>query len=228
MNAAQSNDALPGAAAQITRGRDANRARHLRRISNANSLPDESLMMKKRLILLFFASLLPLSPGNVLKLPAQISFWKGFTMPLPQEGRVRAPELSGGRGWLNTERPLSLAALRGKVVLLDFWTYGCINRIHIIPDLKRLEAKYADQLVVIGVHSAKFDDEKETDNIRRIILRYEIEHPVINDADFRIWRKYAVGGWPTLVLINPAGHVVGSVSGEGNYEVLDRVIGRLN
>ncbi|MFH4316790.1 thioredoxin-like domain-containing protein, partial [Acinetobacter baumannii] len=84
-------------------------------------------------------------------------------------------------GWLNTDRPLSLAALRGKIVLLDFWTYGCINCIHIIPDLKRLEAKYADQLVVIGVHSAKFDNERDTENIRRIILRYGIEHPVVND-----------------------------------------------
>lgn len=147
-------------------------------------------------------------------------------MPLPQEGRVRAPELNGGRGWLNTDKPLSLAALRGKVVLLDFWTYGCINCIHIIPDLKRLEAKYAKQLVVIGVHSAKFDNEKETDNIRRIILRYEIEHPVINDADFRIWQEYGVRGWPTLVLIDPAGYVIGALSGEGNYEVLDRVIGQ--
>ncbi|MBD0371080.1 MAG: redoxin domain-containing protein [Pyrinomonadaceae bacterium] len=147
-------------------------------------------------------------------------------MPLPQEGRVRAPELAGARGWLNTDKPLSLAALRGKVVLLDFWTYGCINCIHIIPDLKRLEQKYSKELVVIGVHSAKFENEKETENLRRIILRYEIEHPVVNDADFRIWQEYGVRGWPTLVLIDPAGYVIGSVSGEGNYDVLDRVIGQ--
>src|SRR5215210_2751680 len=66
------------------------------------------------------------------------------------QGRARAPELAGGRGWLNTDKPLSLAALRGKVVLLDFWTYGCVNCMHVIPDLKRLEAKYAKELVVIG------------------------------------------------------------------------------
>ena len=150
-----------------------------------------------------------------------------FQMPeLRQQGRVRAPELAGGRSWLNTDKPLSLAALKGKIVLLDFWTYGCVNCIHIIPDLKRLEAKYANNLVVIGVHSAKFDNEKETENIRRIILRYEIEHPVVNDADFKIWESYAVRAWPTQVLIDPAGYVVGAVSGEGHYEVLDNAIGQ--
>ncbi len=151
---------------------------------------------------------------------------KGFEMSLPQEGRVRAPELEGARGWLNTTGPLKLSALRGKVVLLDFWTYGCINCIHIIPDLKRLEAKYANQLVVIGVHSAKFDNEKETENIRRIIMRYEIEHAVANDADFRIWNEYGVRAWPTQVLIDPAGYVIGAVSGEGNYELLDQTIAK--
>ena len=107
-------------------------------------------------------------------------------MPIQEKARVRAPEITGGRGWLNTEKPLSIAALRGKFILLDFWTYGCINCIHIIPDLKKLEAKYPNQLVVIGVHSAKFKNEKETENIRHIILRYEIEHPVYNDADFNV------------------------------------------
>ncbi len=148
-------------------------------------------------------------------------------MALDTRGRVRAPELAGHRGWLNTERPLSLAALKGKVVLLDFWTYGCINCIHVIPDLKKLEAKYADQLVVVGVHSAKFENEKETDNIRQIILRYEIEHPVVNDADFRIWQAYAVRAWPTQVLVDPAGYVVGRVEGEGNYEAIEQAIGEV-
>ena len=155
------------------------------------------------------------------------SIRKGFLMPAQEQARVRAPELTGGRGWLNTGKPLSLAALKGKVVILDFWTYGCINCIHIIPDLKKLEAKYANQLVVIGVHSAKFENEKQTENIRRIILRYELEHPIYNDADFKVWQSYGVRAWPTQVVIDPAGYVVGAVSGEGNYDLIDKVVAKL-
>ncbi len=139
---------------------------------------------------------------------------------------MRAPEITGGRGWLNTDKPLSIAALKGKVVLLDFWTYGCINCIHIIPDLKKLEAKYANQLVVIGVHSVKFQNEKETQNIRRIILRYEIEHPVYNDSEYAVWQSYGVRAWPTQVLIDPAGYIVGGASGEGNYDVIDQTVAK--
>lgn len=144
-----------------------------------------------------------------------------------QQTRIRAPELNGARAWLNTPQPLSLTALRGKVVLLDFWTYGCINCIHIIPALKRLEEKYGNQLVVIGVHSAKFENERDTENIRRIVLRYEIEHPVANDADMKIWESYNVRAWPTRVLIDPAGYIVGEIRGEGDDDVLDRSIATL-
>jgi thiol-disulfide isomerase/thioredoxin len=183
-------------------------------------------MSGKRLISMFASALLALS--FVVRVAAQVddseTEQKGVEMSIPDRGRVRAPEFVNNRGWLNTERPLSLAALRGKVVLLDFWTYGCINCIHIIPDLKRLEAKYPNNLVVIGVHSAKFENEKQSDNIRQIILRYEVEHPVVNDADFSIWQSYAVRAWPTQVLIDPAGYVVGKVEGEGHYEVLDEAI----
>lgn len=138
--------------------------------------------------------------------------------------RVRAPELTGGIGWLNTDKPLSLSALKGKIVLLDFWTYGCINCIHIIPKIKELEAKYGNQLVVIGVHSAKFDNEKDTENIRKIILRYGVEHPVINDANFKIWDAYAIRAWPGLVLIDPDGYIVGRWFGEGNFQTIENQI----
>ena len=139
-------------------------------------------------------------------------------------GTVPAPEFPVGLDWLNTSDPLSLADLRGKIVLLDFWTYGCINCLHIIPDLKMLEEKYADELVVIGVHSAKFENESDTENIRQVILRYELEHPVVNDHDFQIWSQYGAQAWPTLVIIDPEGNVLGYHSGEGIFEPFDVVI----
>lgn len=142
-----------------------------------------------------------------------------------QVAHEEAPEFKKNRGWLNTDHPLTLAELRGKVVLLDFWTYGCINCIHIIPDIKKLEAKYKNQLVVIGVHSAKFTNERETENIRRIILRYEIEHPVVNDAEMNIWNSYHAEGYPTLILINPSGEIVYKSFGEGQRKLLDQKIG---
>ncbi len=147
-----------------------------------------------------------------------------FQMNTQQQPKVRAPELKGGKGWLNTDKPLSLAGLKGKMVLLDFWTYGCINCIHIIPDLERLESRYEKNLVVIGVHSAKFENEKDTDNIRNIILRYGITHPVVNDADFKIWEAFAIKAWPGLVLIDPNGYVIGTWFGEGQFNEIEKLL----
>lgn len=142
-----------------------------------------------------------------------------------EKPKIPAPELDGGRAWLNCGGPLSLKKdLKGKVVLLDFWTLCCINCIHVFPDLERLEKKWANELVVIGVHSPKFDNEKDTTSIRKALLRYGIEHPVVNDADHKIWDAYEVDAWPTLVLIDPEGNLVGYTSGEGQYELLDTVI----
>ena len=148
----------------------------------------------------------------------------GAAAPVPVSFRSPAPDFPPGLDWLNTDYPLSLEGLRGKIVLLDFWTYGCINCIHVIPDLERLEEEFADELVVIGVHSAKFDQESATENIRRVVLRYGVEHPVVNDAGFEIWRSFQVRAWPTTYLIDPAGGVVGYHSGEGVYEVVKPVI----
>jgi thiol-disulfide isomerase/thioredoxin len=145
----------------------------------------------------------------------------------PFPGRFPAPSLDGGTEWLNTAEEINIQDLRGKVVLLDFWTYCCINCIHILPDLKFLEQKYANELVVIGVHAYKFENEKEAENIRQAILRYEIEHPVVNDSEKIIARKYQMRSWPTLVLIDPEGQYVGYLTGEGNREVLDQIIGQM-
>ncbi len=145
-----------------------------------------------------------------------------------EKKKVPAPELAGGVDWLNTAGPLSMKKdLKGKIVILDFWTLCCINCIHVLPDLAKLEKKWANELVVIGVHSPKFENEKDSASIRKAILRYQIEHPVINDADHKIWDTYEVDAWPTLVLIDPEGNIVGYTSGEGNYELLDTVIARL-
>ncbi len=152
---------------------------------------------------------------------------KGTIMAQRSQSRLHAPEFPPGLQWLNTDAPLTMAGLRGKVVLLDFWTYCCINCMHVLPELKALEKKYPDALVVIGVHSAKFVNERDTDNIRQAILRYDIEHPVVNDREFRIWHSYTVRAWPTLVLIDPSGYIVGGVSGEGHVDVLDHAIGEI-
>ncbi len=147
--------------------------------------------------------------------------------PEDDRRRVAAPELEGGVAWLNTAGPLRLKDLRGKIVLLDFWTLCCINCMHVLPDLARLEKKYPNELVVIGIHTAKFQNEKDTESIRKAILRYEISHPVVNDAEQRIWETFGSRSWPTLCLIDPEGYAVWADSGEGHYEALDREITRL-
>jgi sugar lactone lactonase YvrE len=140
------------------------------------------------------------------------------------DGSRPAPEFPPNLEWLNTQKPIAMADLRGKLVLIDFWTYCCINCMHVIPDLKKLEAKYPRELVVLGVHSAKFTNEKQTDNIRQAIKRYEIEHPVVNDRDFAIWRLYGARAWPSLVLINPQGRIIGAHSGEGAFDLFDSIL----
>ncbi|MFQ5825373.1 MAG: thioredoxin-like domain-containing protein [bacterium] len=142
-----------------------------------------------------------------------------------QKHRIHAPDFPMGLEWLNTAAPLTKADLHGKIVILDFWTYCCINCMHVIPDLKYLEDKYRNEpLVVIGVHSAKFFNEKEKENIRQAVLRYDVKHPVVNDLNMEIWQLYAVRAWPTLMIIDPEGYLIATFSGEGNRELLDNYI----
>lgn len=137
---------------------------------------------------------------------------------------VRAPELPENYPWLNTDKPLSLKALKGKIIILDFWTYCCINCLHILPELKYLERQYQDILTVIGVHSGKFDNEKEIENVRQAILRYDIEHPILVDSDFRVWEHYTIKAWPTLIIIDPQGYVIGQFAGEGHIQTIENMI----
>ena len=142
--------------------------------------------------------------------------------PFPK--RQPAPEFKPGLAWFNTEKPLTVESLRGKFVVLDFWTYCCINCMHVLPDLAKLERAYPNEVVVVGVHSAKFDGEKLDDNIREAVLRHRISHPVVNDADHAIWDAYAVTSWPSIRIIDPEGNFIAGESGEVRFEELDRFL----
>ena len=137
--------------------------------------------------------------------------------------RVRASELVG-RGWLNTGgRPLSLADLRGKIVLLDFWTFCCINCLHVLDELRELEQRYRDVLVIVGVHSPKFAHEADPSALAAAVERYEVDHPVLDDPTLLTWSAYTARAWPTLVVIDPEGYIVAQMAGEGhrhNIEIL--------
>ncbi len=138
--------------------------------------------------------------------------------------RVRAPELVG-RSWLNTGgRAYSLRDFRGKVLLLDFWTFCCVNCLHVLDELRPLEASFADVLVTVGVHSPKFEHEADPVALADAVERYDVHHPVLDDPSLTTWQAYAVRAWPTLVVVDPAGYVVHVAAGEGHGEALRRVI----
>ena len=127
--------------------------------------------------------------------------------------------------WLNTERPLKLADLSGKAVLLNFFTSCCINCTHVVADLKRLHARYAPELLVIGVHSPKLSAEREANAVRDAILRLGIDYAVVNDRDMRIWKQHEVRAWPTTMLVAPHGRIIETRVGEGIFDALDGTIG---
>jgi thiol-disulfide isomerase/thioredoxin len=142
------------------------------------------------------------------------------TSSTARQPRVRAPELAG-RAWLNTGGDaLTLAGLRGKVVLLDFWTFCCINCLHVLDELRPLEERFGDVLVTIGVHSPKFVHEADPAALAAAVERYDVRHPVLDDPDLLTWKQYAVRAWPTLVLVDPEGYVVAQLSGEGHAHAL--------
>ncbi|MEE6258330.1 NHL domain-containing thioredoxin family protein [Plantactinospora sonchi] len=141
--------------------------------------------------------------------------------------RVRAPEFRG-RGWLNTGgRELTLSDVRGKIAILDFWTFCCINCLHVLDELRPLEEKYGDVLVVIGVHSPKFEHERDPEALAAAVERYGVHHPVLDDPELISWQQYAAKAWPTLSVIDPEGYVVASMAGEGHAEGLSRLIDEL-
>jgi thiol-disulfide isomerase/thioredoxin len=148
--------------------------------------------------------------------------------PAPRRVRVRAPELIGKGGWLNTGgKDLSLADLRGRVVILDFWTFCCINCLHVLDELRELEEKHRDTVVIVGVHSPKFVHEAEHQAVVDAVERYGVEHPVLDDPELATWKQYAVRAWPTLVVIDPEGYVVAQHAGEGHAHAIARLVEEL-
>ncbi|QES49233.1 alkyl hydroperoxide reductase [Streptomyces venezuelae] len=145
-----------------------------------------------------------------------------------RRARVRAPELIGKGGWLNTGgTELSLADLRGKIVIADFWTFCCINCLHVLDELRELEEKHRDTVVIIGVHSPKFVHEADHQAVVDAVERYEVHHPVLDDPELVTWKQYAVRAWPTLVVIDPEGYVVAQHAGEGHAHAIERLVEEL-
>ncbi|MDX6298285.1 MAG: hypothetical protein QOI51_2142 [Nocardioidaceae bacterium] len=145
----------------------------------------------------------------------------------PVSVRVRAPELTG-RGWLNAGTDVvRLGDLRGRFVLLDFWSFCCVNCLHVLDEMRPLEAEYGDELVVIGVHSPKFEHEAEPSALAAAVERYGVDHLVLDDPELSTWDVYAVRAWPTLVLVDPEGYVVAQYAGEGHVHAIRALIAEL-
>jgi thiol-disulfide isomerase/thioredoxin len=142
--------------------------------------------------------------------------------PLTNQGQ--APEFTGIEKWLNTE-PLTMQQLRGKVVLVDFWTYTCINCIRTLPYVKSWYDKYKDQgLVVVGVHTPEYPFERSTENVQNAIKRFGIRYPVAQDNRYATWQAYSNQYWPAFYLINKKGQIVYKHFGEGKYGETEEAI----
>ncbi|HET7356536.1 MAG TPA: NHL domain-containing thioredoxin family protein [Nocardioidaceae bacterium] len=141
--------------------------------------------------------------------------------------RVRAPELRG-RGWLNTGgKSYGIENFRGRHLLLDFWSFCCVNCLHVLDELRPLEEKYGDELVIVGVHSPKFVHEADPDALAAAVSRYDVRHPVLDDPELTTWQAYTARAWPTLVLVDPEGYVVAQYSGEGHLHAIDALLAEL-
>ncbi|MGW8555035.1 NHL domain-containing thioredoxin family protein [Streptomyces tubercidicus] len=147
---------------------------------------------------------------------------------MASRARVRAPELTGKGGWLNTgNKGLTLSDLRGRIVVLDFWTFCCVNCLHVLDELRELEERHRDTVVIIGVHSPKFVHEAEHQAVADAVERYGVEHPVLDDPELATWKQYAVRAWPTLVVIDPEGYVVAQHAGEGHAHAIEKLVEEL-
>lgn len=164
----------------------------------------------------------PRAPAECVQVEAVL------TCGMATRARVRAPELIGKGGWLNTgDRQYTLSELRGRIVILDFWTFCCVNCLHVLDELRELEEKHRDTVVIIGVHSPKFVHEAEHQAVVDAVERYEVHHPVLDDPELATWKQYAVRAWPTLVVIDPEGYVVAQHAGEGHAHAIEKLVEEL-
>ena len=120
-----------------------------------------------------------------------------------------------------------MAELRGRFVLLDFWTFCCVNCLHVLEELRPVEEKYAEELVIVGVHSPKFVHEADPDALVAAVERYGVHHPVLDDPELITWQAYTARAWPTLVLVDPEGYVVAQYAGEGHAHAIAALLAEL-
>jgi thiol-disulfide isomerase/thioredoxin len=141
--------------------------------------------------------------------------------------RDTAPNFAGISNWFNSA-PLNIADLRGKVVLVDFWTYGCVNCVNTLPRVTELYAKYKDRgLVVVGIHTPEFPFERSASNVQAALKRHGITYPVAQDNDSQTWNAWRNQYWPAQYIVDQSGKIVFRHDGEGQYEEIDRTIARL-
>jgi thiol-disulfide isomerase/thioredoxin len=150
----------------------------------------------------------------------------GLDVLIPAQRAPSAPELAAG-DWINSGA-LTIKGLRGRVVLVDFWTFGCYNCRNTLPALKRWDAAYRQSgLTIIGVHSPEFDEEKDLRNVRREVASLGIEYGVVTDNDYDSWRAYGIEAWPTVVILDKQGRIRWTHIGEGKYAEMENVIRQL-
>ena len=150
-----------------------------------------------------------------------------FSISIPRNSKFFDPLFADkNKQWFNVSKNLTKKDLEGRVVLLDFWSYDCINCLQNIEKIKKLEENFGDDLLVISVHSGRLDNEKNPQSVKEAIIKYGVNHPVINDYDLKIWKKFEISTWPTLVLVNPKGRIETQFEGQVNFKKLSKKIAK--
>jgi thiol-disulfide isomerase/thioredoxin len=150
----------------------------------------------------------------------------GYSTAFTSSESAAAPDLASGN-WINSE-PLKLKDLRGRVVLIEFWTFGCINCRNTLPFIKSWHDRYQDKgLTVVGVHSPEFDEERDVEKVRSEVASLGIHYPVVTDNDYQTWNAYNVEAWPTAFLLDKQGRIRWKHVGEGDYAEAERMIQQL-